>query len=720
MNHAMASLRALPFEKLGRHPDLLLAGLIATAVGMLIVPLPPAWTDLFLALNLTLSALILIAVLLADRALALSSFPTLLLLTTLFRLALNVSTTRLILTEGHAGEVIKAFGALLLRGDVVVGMVLFLVITIVQFLVIAKGAERVAEVGARFTLDAMPGKQMSIDAAARSGSITEDEAQAKRDELSRESQFHGAMDGAMKFVKGDAIAALIITAVNLAAGSAIGVFRFKLPFGAAVDHYCVLSVGDGLVSQIPALLITLAAGVLTTRVRGSDRQADLGMRLQSELLSRPKVSAIGAVFALLFGLIPGLPLFPFLLIATVLAFIAYWTIGHEERRRGSPRGSKEERAIAVQEEVDEKVREIKSQRALADSMAPAVIPIAIDVDPKLSSALRLERTSDPETELLGSLIPQLRDALYLETGIRFPCVRIRSNAPGLEPGTIVIRIKDVPVVMESVYPDLALAIEHAGRLGKLGIDAKPAQHPLNGSAAAWIPAEHGPAVEASGVMVWSAAGVIALHLARELKKHARGFVGLQETSELIERLEKVYPALVREVVPKCVTLSQLTDILRRLVDEAVSIRDLKTILEALADYGSQAADGVELTELVRSALSLQIGHAHAGLSRRLPVLLLDPVIEDTVRSAITATPGGTCLALDPEIRRMIIGAVMQTISPVLAAGVRPIILTSAEIRRYVRKLLEEDVPEAAILSFQELPSELTIHPLGRVMVTALG
>jgi type III secretion protein V len=714
MNRILRSLGALPIDRLARHPDMVLAGLVALVVTVLIIPMPTPVLDGLLATNITLSALILAAVLLSERTLSVSSFPTLLLLTTLFRLTLNVSTTRQILSKGDAGDVVQAFGEFVLAGDVIVGLVIFLIITLVQFLVIAKGAERVAEVGARFTLDAMPGKQISIDAALRSGSINEEEAASKRDELGRESQFYGAMDGAMKFIKGDAIAGLIITAINLVAGIAIGVLRFGMSTSQAIDAYCVMSVGDGLVSQIPALLITLSAGVLTTRVSSNENRTDIGANLRNELFTSHKVLGLAAGFAALLAMMPGLPVAPFVLLSAILGGGAYARYRALRPKAGSSKlGSTIGQAEAMKEKIQAKVKQAKAQRAAADKMAPAVPPIGIDLGVDLSRHLGFLDHAAEETELLQETFPQLRDALYLETGIRFPGVRVRSAVPGLAPDACVIRVKDVPVASETISIKQWLAIEAPEKLQRLGVNASRVPHPGGPGVASLVPAESADAVAAMGVRVWSPGMVIAIHVAKILRRHAKLFLGLQETSELVERLEKVYPALVREVVPKIVGLTQLTDILQRLIDEGVSIRDLKSIFEALAVHGPNQTDNVALTELVRCGLSLQLAHAFIGSSDRMPVVLLDEIIEDSVRGAITVAQGGTYLALDPEIRNAILASIAKTLSPVVLAGLRPIILTHSEIRRYVRKLIEENLPEVAVLSFQELPAQLTIQPLGR-------
>jgi type III secretion protein V len=684
---------------------------------MLIVPLPPLALDVLLAANLAAASLILVVALLSPNAIAVSSFPTVLLLTTLFRLGLNVSTTRWILLKGDAGEVVEAFGRFVVRGDLVVGLVIFAVITLVQFLVIAKGAERVAEVAARFTLDALPGKQMSIDAALRAGALTEAEAQAKREELGRESQLFGAMDGAMKFIKGDAIAGLVITAINLIAGFAIGVARLGLSAGAAAESYSILTIGDGLVSQLPALLITLAAGVLTTRVSPKERGQNLGDTLKLELFADPKVLAIGGGLCGALALIPGLPGLPFALIAAGLLGMARARQSAVRRGLAESKESSAGKRDAFKKALEEKVKQAKAQRSLADQMAPSVLPIAVDLEPSLAAALGLRAGGEQECELVSTMLPELRDHLYLSSGVRFPGIRVRIQPAITTPNTFVVRLREVAVLEETFPADRLLVLERPARLLRLGIRAEATPNPLTpGADASLIAAKDRPLLAAAGVQAWTASGVIVLHLADILQRHARDFVGLQEVSELVERLEKAFPALVKEVVPKLVSLPQLVDVLRRLVEERISIRDLKAILEALADHAGYENDPVVLTELVRAALSLQIASSFAGLRQKLHVVLLDPVIEDTVRSAVHPARGGARLALEPELWRSIIEATARTLRPVMQAGVRPVILTSAEVRRFVRCVLERELPEVAVLSYEELPPDLTIEPLGRVVV----
>jgi len=705
MNVAGPSNSTSALGSVARHPDVALAVGVAGIIAMLILPLPSLMVDGLLATNLALAAVILVAVLLSQRPLAISTFPTLLLITTLFRLALNVSTTRMILAQGTAGDVVKAFGEFVIRGDVIVGLVVFLVITLVQFLVIGKGAERVAEVGARFTLDAMPGKQMSIDAAVRSGSIDEAEGQAKRDELGRESQFYGAMDGAMKFVKGDAIAGLIITALNLIAGLIIGVMRNGMDLATAAETYTILTVGDGLVSQLPALLITLSAGVLTTRVAAKDQTTSLGANLQEELFSSPKVLAIGAGFALALGLVPGLPLLPFLLIASALAATSLVKFRNERRRI-------ELRAhinSTFKEDLDKKVEQAKAQEAHVDNMAPAVTPLAIELDPELSTLLR---AFQPQHYQLPKTFKGLRDSMFVTTGIRYPHIVTRANRQGLKPYEFTICIKDVPVFRGEVMPGMVMVLCPPEQVQRTGVDFVPTKHPNLMNTVAWVAEDKAEALRATGLEVWSIDNVIACHIGRELRKHAPSFLGLQDVAEMLERFERIYPTLVKEVVPKVFSIGQLADVLRRLASEQVSVRDLKTILECLADTADIEHDRVKLTEHVRAALRYQIAYQHAGLDDHLKVILLDELIQDTIASGIEHCGSGSYLDLPPDQYKGIIQGIIRVMQAVSEQRVQPIILTSPGIRRYVHQMLSAHLPHIPVLSSGELPDNLNMSPLG--------
>lgn len=694
-----------------RYSDILLASLVIGVVAMMIVPLPTIIMDLLLVLNVTIAVSMMMITIYISSPLKLSAYPTILLITTLFRLSLNVSTTRLILLQADAGEVIESFGSFVVRGNFVVGAVIFLIITIIQFLVIAKGSERVAEVAARFTLDAMPGKQMSIDADLRAGAFDLDEARKKRQELNRESQLFGSMDGAMKFVKGDAVAGLIITAVNIVAGIIVGVIMMDFSAGEAIQRYGILTIGDGLVSQIPALLGSMTAGLIVTRVSAEDSESHLGKDISTQVLAQPKAFAITAGLLAVFGLIPGLPVVPFLAMSVVIGAIAYALM----RSRVSGSGGDENPSNEVQAQGEEtrakQIEAAKKQEGQAQTMLPVVTPIALEVAANL---IPLVEDSNGDSKFLGEMVPMMRDGLFYELGVKFPGIRVRGNETDLPDGTYIIMINEIPVVSGNVSLDQVLVNDTVDRLTLLNIQGEEAVNPANGSECAWIPMEYANIAEQAGLTTWDAAGYMVLHLSSVLRKNAAESVGIQEVQNMLEQLEQAFPALVREVVPKTVSPFQLTDILRRLVEEEISIRDLRSVLQALAEWGQVENDTVMLTEYVRNALKRYISHKFTRGGNTLVVYLLDPQIEETVRSSIQHTQSGSYLALEPEITQEILTGVRNEVGTLPPTAQNPVILTTMEIRRYFRKLVELEFPHLAVLSYQELSPDMNIQPIARI------
>jgi type III secretion protein V len=697
---------------LKRYADILLAVLVMLVVGMMIIPMPPALLDVLLVLNISISVIMLLIAMYIAQALRLASFPTIILVTTLFRLALNVSSTRLILLEGNAGEVIKSFGQFVVRGNFVVGAVIFLVLVLINFLVISKGSERVAEVAARFTLDAMPGKQMSIDADLRAGAFDLDEARRRRSDLGRESQLFGSMDGAMKFVKGDSIAGLIITAINVVAGIIIGITQKGLTAAEAVETYSILTIGDGLVSIIPALLMSVCAGLIVTRVASEEEDANLGMDLATQVLAQPKAFMIAAGFIFLIGLIPGLPGIPFTICALGVGGLAFGLKKSQEAKLGggSPAAIVEQREEAVKEERKAAVQKARAQEGNSAQMMPVVTPIALEVAADLVPLV----DDTGGSNFLGELIPMMRDGLFYELGVRYPGLRVRGNDGDLPPGSYIIMVNEIPLVMGTVDKNKCLVNDTPDRLRLLGIDADPAQNPANGNACGWINMEQRKLAEDAGLTTWDAPGYIVLHLSAVLRKNAAEFVGIQETQNMLEQLEQAFPALVKEVVPKAVSPFQLTDILRRLVEEEISIRDLRNILQALAEWGPVENDTVMLTEYVRAALKRYISHKYTRGQSTLIVYLLDPQIEETVRSSVQHTSSGSYLALEPEITQEILAAVRNEVGNLPPSAQQPVVLTTMEIRRYFRKLVELEFPHLAVLSYQELSPEMNIQPIARI------
>jgi type III secretion protein V len=555
--------------------------------------------------------------------------------------------------------------------------------------VIAKGSERVAEVGARFTLDAMPGKQMAIDAELRTGAIGQDEARRRRRTLQRESQFYGAMDGAMKFVKGDAIAGIVITVVNIVGGLAIGVLMRGMTAGESLRLYGLLTIGDGLVSQIPSLLISTAAGLVVTRVASEDEDASLGGDVGRQIFGNPRALGIAAIFLVILGVIPGLPTVPFFLLAALFGGLA-WRLSRQRGREDT------EMEPALRPEAQ------REQRA-KKQLVPLVVPISVELGPELAAELLDARGGGT---FLEDEIPRVRESLFFALGVAVPGVRARS-AP-LGPREYAIALQEIPVARGSAPTGLFVPSPPSALVG-LGLGATAAIDPASGREASSIGAPERAAAEAAGLSVLTASQLVGRHVEEVVRRRAHELVGLQETQTMLDQLERAYPALVRNVVPKPVTLPLLADILRRLVEEGVSIRPLREILEALAIHATAEKDPVALTEAVRGALRRPITHRHTR-GGVVAVHLLDPLIEDTVRDAIQRTATGSYLALPPDLARDIVAAVGRALS----SATSPIVLTQSDVRRFVRRLLENELPEVTVLSYQELDPAVTVQPLGRI------
>ena len=629
---------------------------VISVVALLIVPLPTFLLDVLLAANISISVAIMLVVLYVPDALGIATFPTILLITTLFRLALNVSSTRLILLQADAGDVIRAFGNFVVRGNYVVGGIIFLILTIVQFVVIAKGSERVAEVGARFTLDAMPGKQMAIDAELRSGALDGNEAKRRRRQLSRESQFYGAMDGAMKFVKGDVIASLVITAINILGGVIVGVVQKGMPLESALKRYALLTIGDGLVTQIPALVLSTSAGILVTRVASEEPDTPLGAEVGAQLFGTPRALQMASVFVTLLAIVPGLPTAPFLLIAAGLFF-----------------ASRARLKRMAEETVERPDQAAATAQPLAPRKQPAFVPVvpawavemSLDLEPYIEDVFQGGELSRPG---IRSALHDLRERLFVELGVPLAPPRLRL-VEGLPPRHVVLLLHEVPARVLSVPAEVA-----EGELAEL----------------------------------------VASHIHPLLTARAADFIGLHETQQLLDQLEQISPAVVRQVVPKPVGLQTLSDVLRRLVEERVSIRDLRAVLEALAIFAPSERDPLQLTELVRSQLRRATTYRLTGGAAALEVYILDPVIEDTVRQAITRTPAGSFLTLAPAAARDVVASIKRAVASAKPEGDQPaVLLTQPDVRRFVRKLIETDLADVAVVSFAELLPEVALRPIAK-------
>ncbi len=696
----------LPFSGLNtiiaKYSDLMLAGLVITVMGMIVIPLPKQLLDILLTINLTMGIVILLVSLYISEALRIASFPTILLIATLYRLALNISTTRLILSQADAGKVIEAFGHFVVRGDPIVGGIIFIILTLINFIVITKGAERVSEVAARFTLDAMPGKQMSIDADLRAGIINIEQALERRSQLQRESQLYGAMDGAMKFVKGDAIAGIIIIIINIVAGLIIGVTRRGMDLPDAANLYTLLTIGDGLVQQIPALIISVSAGVVVTRVTSEIEGSNLGREIITQITAYPKAIIIAASILLSLALVPALPKIPFIVVAAILGTVAFFLVRSKQK---------------VVKEVMETPKEEVVKKAVKKhgDVLPFIMPSPISLEVG-SGIIPFVDDKQDGGRFINELIPLLRHGLYYELGVNFPGIQVRGQTVDMEPEGYVININEVPVAQGKIMQGCILVGEPLEQLSLFNITGTETIHPIDGSVVTWIAQQHKDVAVQAGFRMWDIAEYLILHLSHALRKHAHEFLGVQEVQTMLTELEKTHPALVKELVPKVITLLQLTEIFQRLVQEDVAIRDLKTIFSTLAQWGEIERDPLMLTEHVRAGLKRYVTHKYAGPSNTLAVYLLDPELEDMVKNSIRRTEKGNYLALDPEITQELIEAVGKEIaSHPFPPGARPpVILTIAEIRRYFRKIIELEFPQLSVLSYQELAENLRIQPIARV------
>ncbi len=652
-------LQRAPVKRFGA-ADGVLAALVIGVVGLMIVPLPTWLLDLLIAGNLALSVTVLLVTLYVTDALKIAAFPSLLLITTLIRLALNVSSTRLILLQADAGAMISAFGNFVVRGNYVVGAVIFLILSIIQFVVIAKGSERVAEVGARFTLDAMPGKQMAIDAELRAGGIDGNEAKRRRRQLARESQFYGAMDGAMKFVKGDVIASFIMTLINIFGGLAIGVGQRHMPAVDALKKYGLLTIGDGLVSQIPALVLSTAAGILVTRVASEQENSALGAEMGAQLLQNPKALAVAGYFIGGLGLVPGLPMLPLFVIGGALFLIS---------RLPNKREDSNSETLTPAEPVQ---REGGGQRdaRFVPVLVPWSLHVAKDLGPLLDDERKGDRIVRPGIKAATGAV---RELLFRDLGVPLPACLVQVN-DGLPPRHLVLSLFEVP----------ALEFD--------------------------LPASVNDGDVAEGILE---------RVLPVFRKRAADYLGIAETQVLLERLEQIAPATVRQVTPKPVSLPLLADVLRRLVEENVCVRDLKGILEALSQAATADKDPLTLAEHVRSQMRRALTFEATGGTGSVSALLLSSDIEEAVRGAISRTSAGSFLTLAPSAARDIVKAVRRAVEQAAAVSSQVVIVTQPDVRRFVRKLIETELPWLRVLSYSELLPEVSVKPAATATIRNL-
>ncbi|MGL6485529.1 SctV family type III secretion system export apparatus subunit AscV [Aeromonas hydrophila] len=693
-------------RRIGERKDIMLAVLLLAIVFMMVLPLPPVALDILIAINMTISVVLLMMAVYINSPLQFSAFPAVLLITTLFRLALSVSTTRMILLQADAGQIVYTFGNFVVGGNLVVGIVIFLIITIVQFLVITKGSERVAEVSARFSLDAMPGKQMSIDGDMRAGVIDVHEARERRSIIEKESQMFGSMDGAMKFVKGDAIAGLIIIFVNILGGVTIGVTQKGLSAADALQLYSILTVGDGMVSQVPALLIAITAGIIVTRV-SSEESADLGSDIGAQVVAQPKAMLIGGVLLVLFGLIPGFPMVTFFTLAAVVTAGGYF-IGL--RQRNAQSSTQDLPTVLAQGAGAPAARSKpkaggKPRGKLGEKEEFAMtVPLLIDVDAALQAEL--------EAIALNDELVRVRRALYLDLGVPFPGIHLRFNE-GVGAGEYLIQLQEVPVARGLLRPGYLLVQENASQLELLGIPYEEGTPLLPGLPTLWVAKEHQERIEKMRLAALTPDQVVTWHLSHVLREYAEDFIGIQETRYLLEQMEGSYGELVKEA-QRIIPLQRMTEILQRLVGEDISIRNMRAILEAMVEWGQKEKDVVQLTEYIRSSLKRYICYKYANGNNILPAYLLDQQVEEQIRGGVRQTSAGSYLALDPTITQSFLEQVRHTVGDLTQMQNKPVLIVSMDIRRYVRKLIEGDYHALPVLSYQELTQQINIQPLGRV------
>lgn len=661
---------------------------------MMVVPLPTWLLDVLIFINLSLSLTIILVAMNTKEALQFSIFPSLLLLTTIFRLALNVSTTRSILTIRDAGQMVDTFGQFVVGGSVVIGFVVFLILIIIQFIVITKGSERVAEVAARFTLDAMPGKQMSIDADLNAGMISEQEARERREKIEREADFYGAMDGASKFVKGDAIASIVIAIINILGGLIIGVIVHKMPFTDAINTFTILSIGDGLVTQIPALLISTATGIIVTRA-ASD--GNLGSDITKQIFAYPKLLYIVAGFVAMFGLLPTVnPILPF----TLAGFLAF---GGFQMQKVHDRVEEE----SLHEETEEELDEIRSPESVVSLLQ--VDPIEFEFGYGLIPLADTNQGGD----LLDRVI-MIRRQCALELGIVVPVIRIRDNIQ-LRPNEYVIKIKGNRVAGGELILDHYLAMSPG--IDDESIEGIETVEPAFGLPALWVNEEMKEQAELSGYTVVDPPSVVSTHLTEVIKRHAHELIGRQEVKSLVDNLKEVQPALVEELVPDLMGIGDIQKVLMNLLKEKISIRNLGVILETLADYAPITKDTDVLTEYVRQALSRQITLQLVKEGETLQVITAGASLEKKIADAVQQSSQGSYLSLDPETSQAIYQRIMEQVNRVQQMGIQPILLTSPAIRMYLRRMLEKYIPDLPILSYNELEPHVEVQSVGVVNVS---
>jgi flagellar biosynthesis protein FlhA len=685
------------FDKIAlitKSSDAFMAFMVIGILLIMIIPLPPIVLDFLLTLSITVSLIILLVGMYIAKPLEFSAFPSILLLVTLFRLSLNIASTRMILLHGSqgpaaVGEVIKSFGTFVVGGNYVVGLIVFIILVVINFVVITKGAGRIAEVAARFTLDAMPGKQMSIDADLNAGLIDDKEAKRRRREIASEAEYYGAMDGANKFVRGDAIAGIIITMVNILAGLAIGIVQNDMGFSDAAKNYTLLTVGDGLVSQIPALMVSTAAGLIVSRT-GSD--ANLGSDISAQLFLEPKPIFIASFVLAGFGLVPGLPTIPFLILAAIAAGAAYFL----RKQKAS------EKMIKTEVETETAESEVIDYLPPIDALA---LEVGLGLIPYVD-----ERQ---DGELLHR-IRSIRKQIAKDIGIIVPSVHIQDNLQ-LPPGNYRIFLKGIEIASGSLMVNYLLAMN--SNSNDDNIKGIPTKEPTYGLPAFWIKEIEKENVLSKGYTVVNLPTVMATHLSDIMRRFAHEYVGRQEIQNLLDKLKQTHPKVVEELVPNLLPLGVIVKVIQNLLQEQVPVRDFPSILEALADWAPMTKDAHALTEYTRQALARTISHQYQSDEGKIYVVTLDHYVERLVSESQQRPNHANILPIDPDMVQKIIQSLSRAIEKFSSISQQPVVLCSPQIRYHFKKLTEQFVPDLVVLSFNELLSNLNIHSLGTVGIS---
>ncbi len=696
-------MKALKFFKgIKMRTDIAVAVFIIGIIFMMIIPLPTGLVDSLIAMNMGISVILLMVAVYLKNPLEFLAFPAVLLVTTLFRLALSITTTRLILLEADAGEIIHAFGNFVVGGDLIVGLVIFLIITIVQFLVITKGSERVAEVSARFSLDGMPGKQMSIDSDMRSGLIDMEEARRRRGDVQYESQLFGSMDGAMKFVKGDAIAGVIIILVNIIGGIAIGTLNNGQSMGEAVELYSILTIGDGLIAQIPALIISITAGIIVTRVSTEDSK-DLGTDIVSQILTKPPAFMVGSGICFVFAIVPGFPTPIFLALGGAFAGVYFFS-----QKKMANSGEENEVLDVLQKGRDVEKNEVmgttSSDLGISIDKYDFSVPIIVDVSPKMKEHIDFRMVNDD--------IKAVRKALYIDLGVPFPGINIRFNH-NLDKNVYNILFQETPMCeVELEFQKILVDKNFSESLRAVDVPYQRGAMVIPDIETLWVDEKHEETLKEFNLPYFDFSRIISYHCSYILREYSHEFIGLQETHKLLEMLEKSHGELVKEL-KRLLPIQKVAEILKRLVSEDISIRNLKSICEILVDWAQKEKDSVLLTEYVRSGLKRYISYKYSNGKNILACYLFDQKIEEAFRSSIRQTSAGSYLALEPAMTEQITKAIRATVTK-LVDNNKAVIVTPMDIRRYVKKLVDLEKLRIEVISYQELNDDIVIQPLKKI------